>query len=95
MYECDVSAVAPLYAQAGSTALIWSATYGHAECARLLMDAGANKEAKDNVRLRSCMCVSVYFSGLMLNPISHISLIFASFPSVIVGRGISHTIYCF
>ena len=39
-------------AQFGSTALIYAARDGHADCARLLLDAGADKEAKNNVRAR-------------------------------------------
>ena len=38
------------YAQWGRTALIHAAELGHLDCARLLLDAGAVKEAKDNVR---------------------------------------------
>jgi hypothetical protein len=37
-------------AQSGWTALIWAAEKGHADCARLLLDAGADKNAKTNVR---------------------------------------------
>ncbi len=37
-------------AQYGSTALIWAAMRGHADCARLLLDAGADKETTDDVR---------------------------------------------
>lgn len=37
------------YAQDGCTALIRAARNGHTECARLLLDAGAVKEAKDKV----------------------------------------------
>ena len=37
-------------AQYGWTALINAAAYGRAECVRLLIDAGADKEAKTNVR---------------------------------------------
>ena len=37
-------------AQEGSTALILAAINGHAECARLLLDAGADTNAKDMVR---------------------------------------------
>ena len=37
-------------AQNGSTALIWAAEKGHSDCARLLLDAGADKNAKCNVR---------------------------------------------
>ncbi len=50
--------------QDGNTALMWAAEYGRAECVRLLIDAGADKEAEDNVRRRSlfCFCASVIFS---------------------------------
>ena len=37
-------------AQDGRTALMFAAENGHADCARLLLDAGADKVAKDNVR---------------------------------------------
>jgi hypothetical protein len=37
-------------AQEGRTALVWAAHCGHADCARLLLDAGADKNAKDEVR---------------------------------------------
>jgi ankyrin repeat protein len=33
------------------TALIHSAKFGHVDCMRLLLDAGADAEAKDTVRL--------------------------------------------
>jgi hypothetical protein len=42
--------------QDGFTALIRAATSGYAECARLLIDAGADKDAKENVRRRSLLC---------------------------------------
>jgi hypothetical protein len=38
-------------AQDGCTALISAAGEGHIECVRLLIEAGANKEAKDKVRV--------------------------------------------
>ena len=38
-------------AQRGCTALIHAAANGHADCARLLLDAGADKDAKDYVRV--------------------------------------------
>ncbi len=41
-------------AQIESTALIWAAMNGHAECVRLLLDADVDKEAKDNVRIGLC-----------------------------------------
>jgi hypothetical protein len=37
------------YAQDGRTALMRAANNGHADCVRLLLDAGANKNAKDRV----------------------------------------------
>ena len=44
-------------AQGGSTSLIWAATNGHTDCARLLLNAGADKNAKSNVRVESFCCV--------------------------------------
>ncbi len=38
----------------GSTALMTAAEKGHADCVRLLVDVGADKEAKDNVRDMFC-----------------------------------------
>ncbi len=42
-----------MHAQGGYTALICAAIHGHADCVSLLIDAGANKEAKTNVRSRT------------------------------------------
>jgi hypothetical protein len=42
--------------QFGDTALIRAAWHGHAECVRLLIDAGADKDAKSNVRHWSHYC---------------------------------------
>ena len=45
-------------AQSGVTAIICAAEMGHADCARLLLDAGADKNSVDNVRrvgLRACV----------------------------------------
>ncbi len=47
------------HAQTGYTALIYAAIEGRAECVRLLLDAGADKEAADEVRAsRSAVCAS-------------------------------------
>ena len=46
-------------AQLGRTALMWAVIKGHADCARLLLDAGADTKAKDRVRVpvrRVCDC---------------------------------------
>jgi hypothetical protein len=40
-------------AQYGSVALMYAAREGHADCVRLLIDAGADKDASNNVRRRS------------------------------------------
>ncbi len=42
--------------QDGNTALIRAARKGHTDCARMLIDAGADKEAKDEVRCGSMLC---------------------------------------
>ena len=46
-------------AQHGMTALIWACYKGHADCARLLLDAGADKNAKNEVRARADVRVCV------------------------------------
>ncbi len=38
------------------TALILAAENGHADCVRLLIDAGADKDTADDVRRRSLLC---------------------------------------
>ena len=48
-----VRALEKLFAQRGWTPLICAAENGHADCVRLLIDAGANKNAKNRVRDRS------------------------------------------
>ena len=35
--------------QGDSTALTWAALGGHADCVRLLLDAGANTDAREDV----------------------------------------------
>ena len=47
-------------AQYGLTALIWAAAEGHAECVRLLIDAGADKDVKNNVRRWSLLCYEAF-----------------------------------
>jgi hypothetical protein len=55
------------HTQNGSSSLMWAAACGHAVCVRLLLDAGADKEAKNNVRMQysasavECACV---FEGM-------------------------------
>jgi hypothetical protein len=41
--------------QEGWTALIWAAWNGHADCVRLLINVGADKDAKSIVRHRSLL----------------------------------------
>ncbi len=57
--------------QIGRTALMFAAVNGHADCVRLLIDAGAVMEAKTIVRRRSllCCCASVIciFSRLLFS----------------------------
>ena len=43
-------------AQDGYTALIFAAMHGRADCVRLLLDAGADKDAKNEVRARGSAC---------------------------------------
>ena len=52
-----------IHAQDGETALICAASQGHAKCALLLLDAGADKNAKDKVRMpvRDCGWARVCF----------------------------------
>ena len=49
--------VGKTHAQWGWTALIGAAIECHVNCARLLLDAGADKDAKDNVRVPSAASV--------------------------------------
>ena len=51
--------------QDGCTVLMYAARYDRVDCVRLLIDAGANKEAKDNVRFRppfDCCPMSLFLS---------------------------------
>ncbi len=50
-------------AQDGETALMWAA--GHADCARLLLDAGADTEAKDKV-CECGLCVGGICGGVVV-----------------------------
>ncbi len=47
---CGGGTLAHTGAQGGWTALMRAARLGHADCARLLLDAGADKNAKGEVR---------------------------------------------
>ncbi len=42
--------IARAHSQSGQTALICAATRGHADCVWLLLDAGADKDARGEVR---------------------------------------------
>ena len=46
--------------ESGQTALLLAAGSGHTECVRLLIDAGADKNAKNNVRCRSLLFQGVF-----------------------------------
>ena len=59
-------------AQYGQTALIRAVREDHADCARLLLDAGANTEATDMVRDRSAaFAVSARLCVLGRNMVSY------------------------
>ncbi len=51
--------------QYGRTALICAAIYGRADCARLLLDAGADKNAQNKVRA-SVGCFACRALGVMV-----------------------------
>ncbi len=55
-------------AQSECTALMWAAISGHADCARLLLDAGAIVDATDKVRGRPAASAGlpVLFGSTML-----------------------------
>ena len=53
-------------AQHGKTALIEAANYGRADCARLLLDTGADTNATDNVRANAVCGWGVCVVGVML-----------------------------
>ena len=52
--------------QDGWTALIQASVNGHTDCARLLIEAGADKEAKDNVRAGRVLSLRFMFMHLIL-----------------------------
>jgi hypothetical protein len=43
---------------------MWAADKGKLSCVRLLLDAGANKDLKDNVRLGRCVAVMCHLQHL-------------------------------
>ncbi len=55
--------VAEYNSQEGYTALMWAAFLGWQNSLQLLVDAGANKDAKKNVRTLCAWLVSFLFSG--------------------------------
>ncbi len=58
--------------QWGNTALICAAENDHAACLRLLIDAGADKEAADDVRCRSLLCWGEFALILIFQCISSV-----------------------
>jgi ankyrin repeat protein len=56
IYDCSVSCCAVAHdckrSQSGWTVLMYAARVGLVECVRLLLDAGADKDAENNVRRR-------------------------------------------
>ena len=57
--------------QDGHSALIYAAKKGRADCARLLIDAGANKDATGCVRRQSIKLISFHFSSLIVSLYIH------------------------
>ena len=50
------------YTQRQITALMWAAEYGHTDCLRLLIDAGAEMNAQEqSVRVITYRCLNVGF----------------------------------
>jgi hypothetical protein len=47
------------HSQGGSTALMFAASLGYEDCVRLLIDTGADKEAKNYVRVGRCFARSL------------------------------------
>jgi hypothetical protein len=45
------------------TALMHSAFGGHIECVQVLINAGAEKEASDNVRFGCSLCGRIWFAS--------------------------------
>jgi ankyrin repeat protein len=58
-------------AQNGKTALISASENGHVECARLLLDAGADKDAKTEVRGVFVCLIEFVMVAAMLAHLSH------------------------
>ena len=57
--------------QFGCTAVIWAAREAHADCVRILVEAGANSDAVDLVCHMICICMY-----RLCNPVSRNILIF-------------------
>jgi ankyrin repeat protein len=60
--------------QSGRTALIIAVMHGHADCVRLLIDAGADKDAKDMVRRRSLICCCAFSFLFLFSPLCCLSV---------------------
>jgi hypothetical protein len=68
--------------QVGSTALIIAAERGNSNCARLLIDSGADKEAKDKVCNGRCFAAAFFLVMLIWFPVSVYSFFLSEFSSI-------------
>ncbi len=58
--DCGKSVAHEKNTQDGLTALMWAVSRAHVDCARLLLDGGADKEAKDGLVYVFCFCCELY-----------------------------------
>ena len=59
-HACNAKVTIYTITQSGNTALIGAGYGGHEDCVRLLVDAGADKEAKDDVRVTGFFIMGIY-----------------------------------
>ncbi len=96
-------------AQGGYTALIYAAREGHVDCARLLLDAGADKNATNKVTLVlenpwtiRYLAVRLPFSSLIeigsfISPVSHSLCVLhhLQMPAVVKNRSVPVILHVF